>query len=215
MNSEALKQALRDANLAIDQHELAIRKLKIKVASIQSQLNTECATSSSHANQREKLVQVDTHLRQLHKTLLHEYVERTSQLDSELSVGDTPLIDYEVEIRLNYLAAETDPSFNNDADPILASRAIFPSFDALPQALNQALQAIDMVDYADSGSSCPQCFLTHDVVSRSHGASAALGEAGLLRADRVWVDFVLTRQYCMELESGAFQKMPLESCGTR
>ncbi len=37
--------------------------------------------------------------------------------------------------------------------------------------------------------------------------ASAIGEAGLLRADNVWVDFVITRQYCLSLENGVFQKL--------
>ena len=117
---------------------------------------------------------------------------------------------YDVNIRLFYLATEPRPGQESSRDPTLAIRDVVWPFDIEPESVNFALQAIDANNYAESGSSCPKGFLTHQVVTDAQGTSPALGEAGLLRADRVWVDFMVTRQYCMELESGVFQKMHLQ-----
>lgn len=186
-----LQRALLNAQNAIIQHEIAIHKLNAKVADIQQELSAACIQTCDPETKRQRLEKFDALLRELHQTLLNEYVATKSQLEYELDAGNSNLIDYEMEVKLDYYLSESDPGYIADSDNILATRKVFLSLDSECNALNQA-----------------QGYLTHDVVCHDYGSSPAIGKAGLLRADNVWVDFVITRQYCLSLESGAFQKMP-------
>lgn len=153
----------------------------------------------------QRLITIDVHLRQLHKKLLREHLNLASQLDQELDTGESSLFGYDINIRLYYLSTEPRPGQEKSRDPILAVRDVNWHFDIEEDSVNLALQYIDGNGYAEPGSSFKKGFLTQEVVGDAQGSSPALGEVGLLCADRVWVDFMVTRQYCLQLESGQFQ----------
>lgn len=152
-------------------------------------------------HQLQKVAVIDTHLRRLHQAILREYHATATQLEQELQTGNASLRDYEIDATLTYF---------NGASTVAEQTVLLPNL-VTSADLEDALQDIETDNYADPSTPYKQGFITHDVIDHGTPAAPGIGVAGLLRAERVWVDFVVTRQYCMSLESGALQGPELDT----
>ena len=209
MKLEKLKQDLLDAQKSIHRHELSIKKLHAKVAKIQQRLTQAQVANLEPEATLQRIIKIDANLRELHKNLLREFVATENTLDKEMNGARSNLIDYEIEIKLEYFLPESDPAYDEQSDNILTTRDVLFPYDYEQDGLKRVLKEIETDDFHDSPASAEykQGYLSHDVVRHDYRYNHAIGEDGLLRVEDVWVDFVITRQYRMSLESGDYQKM--------
>ncbi len=206
---ESLKLELLEAHESISLHEQAIKNLQIKIEKIQQNLVQKEARILDPKAKLQRIIKFDANLRELHKNLLREFVATESNLDAQLDDKESNLIDYEIDIKLEYLLPESDPSYDENSDNVLATRDVLFPYDYKQYGLNRMLQEIDSDDFHDSPSSAEykQGYLTHDVVRHNYGFSREIGEDDLLRTKDVWVNFIITRQYCLSLETGNYHKL--------
>jgi hypothetical protein len=149
----------------------------------------------SGESKKERLQSIDLALRRIHKFLLAEHQLTNVILESDLAAKNTPMVDYEIELQLDYLLPEDDPEYKEESDNVLARRSLFLTSEKT--SWTDALASIDTDNY--STTEIAQGWLTHDVVEHAYPQSPAIGDEGLLRAKKVWVNFVVTKQYCFNL----------------
>ena len=150
-----------------------------------------------------RLRRIDTQLRKLQKLLLQQRQALTAALTNEVASTNSDLCDFELEAQLNLLLSDDDPHYADDADNILTT------LDGLIEPADNERE-IDEQNFCDrSDHPMPnQGWLSHDAMEHPHGNDKpAIGQEGLMRTGKVWVEIIVRRQYLLNLKSGQFGKM--------
>ena len=151
-------------------------------------------------------IAMDTQLRVLQKLIAQIANEQAKQLEVEFS-SSSLMADFEIDGELNYLLAESDPAWDDESatDNILATRDAWISTGA--ETLEMLASAANTGSYRGSSELLPQqCWFMHDLLDHSYGSRHELSDENLLRVEKVWVDIKTTRQYCLNLRTGEFEK---------
>ena len=151
---------------------------------------------------------MDTQLRVLQKLIAQIANEQAKQLEVEFATSNSLLAGFEIEGELNYLLAESDPAWDDESetDNILATRDAW-IMNSGAENLEMLASAANTGSYRGSSELLPQqCWFMHDLLDHSYGSRHELSDENLLRVDKVWVDVKTTRQYCLNLRTGEFEK---------
>lgn len=190
-------------NLADTQLHIA----KQMIAESKAVLASNSGRQSTKA-ERAIAIAMDTQLRVLQKLMAQIATEQAEQLQSEYASPTSLLADFELEGELNYLLAESDPAWDDESetDNILATRDAWISTGA--ETLEMLASAANTGSYTGSSELLPQqCWFMHDLLDHSYRLSdPELSDENLLRVDKVWVNVKTTRQYCLNLRTGEFEK---------
>ena len=169
------------------------------------------SNSARKATKAEKAIAaaMDTQLRVLQKLMAQIATEQAETLQSECASPTSLLADFELEGELNYLLAKSDPAWDDESetDNILATRDAWIS-NSGAESLEMLASAANTGSYRGSSKLLPkQCWFTHDLLDHSYRPGhPELSDENLLRVDKVWVDVKTTRQYCLNLRTGEFEK---------
>jgi hypothetical protein len=117
----------------------------------------------------------------------------TPRLEAKLADPDDPMVDYEIEARIDYVLREDDPDYDQDDDNLLTSRD--------ESLMLQRLALIESDDFAEpqlpAGLAAePHCWLFHDLYDHDYGRqSPRLSFRNCLRIGRIHVDVQMWQQY--------------------
>lgn len=189
---------------------LADKQLQIAKQMLAESKAVLASNSGRKATKAERAIAIamDTQLRVLQKLMAQIATEQARQLEVEYATPTSLLADFEIEGELNYLLAESDPAWDDDSETnnILATRDAWISTGA--ETLETLASAANTGSYGGSSKLLPQqCWLMHDLLDHSYKpGDPELSDENLLRVDKVWVNVKTTRQYCLNLRTGEFEK---------
>ena len=153
------------------------------------------------------LAAMDVQLRSLQKIVLRTTDQQAKQFEAEIALPGSLLADFEIDAELNYLLAEDDPAYDENSDNILATRDGWVGKSG-GKSLCSLEAEVDEINYADHSHLMPsQGWYLHDLSDHDMGPGRpALSPLELLSIEKVWVNITTTRQYCLNLRTGAFEK---------
>lgn len=116
--------------------------------------------------------------------------------------------DFEIDVEIDFILRDDDLEASEDSDNILATRSEL--------SVNTRDEADDE-DVADFRESCnsetdqlaaePHCYLFHDLYDHSYGVEQPrVPLRDCLRIGSVWIDVIIRQQYCLDLETGKWDK---------
>lgn len=120
----------------------------------------------------------------------------TPRLDAKVADPNDPMVDYEIEVRLDYQLREDDPEHDEDDDNYLTTRT---------ESLKHACM-MEREDFADPSLPAgllaePHCWLFHDLYDHDQGPqSPRLSLRDCLRIGHIWVDVQVWQQYLFDAQ---------------
>lgn len=120
------------------------------------------------------------------------------RLQTKLADPDDPMVDFEIDARIDYVLREDDPDYAEEDDNYLSSRT-------------ESVKELPVLDWeCPAGSDVPQglkaephCWLFHDLYSVGYGrASPRLSFKDCLRIGTKLVDVQVSQQYRFDMVTG-------------
>ncbi len=211
MNNMQITSTLVDVACSLAHMEQEMHKLTNRVNQLvdaQRQPPAFSAVTTDSVTHIARLSTIDRHLRALQKFLILQGQSLTMSLENELTDPASNVADFEIETHLHYVLAKDDPQYDEEDDNILTSRTQFCAVTSNELPLEKQLSEIDVQNFADSPKHPmpQQGWLSHDVMEHDLGIdSPAIGNQGLLRVGKVWIEIITKRQYSLNLHTGQFE----------
>lgn len=154
--------------------------------------------------QARQLLTLNRHLRGVTRHLRTVVDDVKPRLEAKRDDPDDPMVDFEIEARMDYQLREDDPDFAADDDNYLSSRS---------ESLKSSVYGWERDACAPSCLPAgllaePHCALFKDLYSLSCGAEGPrLSFSDCLRIGRVFVEVQICQQYEFSAQDGALPKV--------
>lgn len=159
----------------------------------------------------ERLVMLNRRLEELERSLLQINHDLIPNYVAKATQADDPMGDYEFEVEIAFVLREEDPDWRVDSDNILTRRKHGLS------KVGMSIQTFpcDFCEMPPSDASIchePHCYLFHDLYDHSYGIEmSSLSMKDCARVGGIWVDVIIRQQYFLDVVSGTWSKVLLES----
>lgn len=180
--------------------------LKSLTGSLFGNRHTQDKPASFTDSEIELLMTLNLHLRSIESLIRKTAHEYSPDLIGKIKDPNDPMGDFEIGVEIDFVLRDDDPEASEDSDNILTTRNVFSasSFD----------DDTDADDYRESCDSQteqlaaePHCYLFHDLYDHSYGLEQPrVPLRDCLRIGKVWVDVVTRQQYCLDLDTGKWEK---------
>ena len=178
---------------------------------------TDCFSGNSHDQKNpgrftdsevERLMKLNRHLGGI-ESLIHNAVhELKPGLIDKIKNPDDLMADFEIDAEIDFILRDDDLEASEDSDNILATRSNSAAY------IGDKAAGENIVDFRESCNSEteqlaaePHCHLFHDLYDHSYGVEQpSVPLRDCLRIGTVWIDVVIRQQYCLDLETGKWDK---------
>lgn len=160
----------------------------------------------SHRLENRRILEFDNLLRKLADQITQECAKAQQQLDTRIADPVDPIGDFEIDVRIDYIADEYATGHSENSDNILASRE-YP----MRVRLTGESRLLDGEWEIPNGSEIdkwPQgCWLFHDLVDHAYGPNNP--KLALRKIDAIgtiWIDVIVRQQYCLDTRTGKWKQ---------
>lgn len=145
----------------------------------------------------ERVGEFDSVLRKLTNLLERECARAQAPLDACLAEPSDPMADFEVDVRIDYLADEHTPGYSEDSDNRLTFR------DYPMRRRHSGEPCVLSGEWGASGQESSHCWLFHDLTEHYYGLTQpAVPTEKIYAIGQVWADVVVRRQYLLDTRTG-------------
>lgn len=194
-----LEEALEDASSCVEQ---AIESSRSAVAPAERQ---------GPGSQR--IREFDALMRKLTDQIKKECAKAQQPLDDRIADPADPIGDFEIDVRIDYIADEHAIGYSEDSDNILATRD-YPMRVRVSGESGLLDGEWEIPNGTEIDTWPRGCWLFHDLVDHAYGPSNP--RLALRKIDdigTIWIEVIVRQQYWMDTRTGKWEQYHIEQRG--